>query len=199
MIARGGRGFVGLSAAGSVALLFLHVFAAIALAVLTGFLVFVYRDPKRPAGRGIVAPADGRVREVDTDNGYVSTYLALRNVHVTRSPIDGIVESAVRSKGRHAPAFSKRTHENERLDLSFNTKIGSVKVVQMVGAIARRIVPYVVEGQTVGKGDKLGLIRFGSRVDVYLPPKAVRITVRKGQKLRAGITSIAEAVDGSVE
>ncbi|OGS42704.1 MAG: hypothetical protein A3K67_00840 [Euryarchaeota archaeon RBG_16_62_10] len=169
------------------------------MACLAGFLVFVFRDPRRSVGQGIVAPADGRVRDVDPGGGYVSIYLALRNVHVTRSPIDGVVESASRTKGKHAPAFSRNTPHNERLEVSLQTRVGTVKVVQMTGAIARRIVPYIAEGQTVHKGDKLGLIRFGSRVDLYLPASSVRIAIRKGERLRAGVTSIAEVSDGSVE
>lgn len=199
MIARGGRGFVGLSVAAAVALAFFHAYAAIALVCLTGFFAFVFRDPRRSVGPGVVAPADGRVREVDPKRGYVSTYLALRNVHVTRAPVKGVVENASRSKGGHAPAFSKGTPHNERMDISLGTAMGTVRIVQMTGAIARRIVPYVKEGQAVSKGDKLGLIRFGSRVDLYLPPASVRILVRKGEKLRAGVTSIAEVSDGNVE
>jgi phosphatidylserine decarboxylase len=68
----------------------------------------------------------------------------------------------------------------------------------MTGAIARRIVPYVSEGESLGKGQKLGLIRFGSRVDVFMPPSAVRILVKKGDKLKAGVTRIAEVCNGCV-
>lgn len=199
MIARGGRGLVGLSAGAALIVLPLQVYAALSLAVLTGFLIFVFRDPGRTIGMGIVAPADGTVREVDSERGLISTYLALRNVHVTRAPIDGVVEKAVRTRGGHAPAFSKKTERNERIEISLRTTIGTVSVIQMAGTIARRIVPYIADGQRVGKGEKLGLIRFGSRVDVYLPPSAISILVKEGQRLRAGVTSIAEVRHGSVE
>lgn len=163
---------------------------------MTGFLVCVFRDPRRSIGHGVVSPADGTVREIDQVKGLVSIYLALRNVHVTRAPFEGEIESAVHRPGRHSPAFAKNTPANERLELSISTRLGKVSMVQMTGAIARRIVPYVGSGQPVGKGARLSLIRFGSRVDVYLPPSSVKITVRKGQRLRAGVTCIAEELDG---
>jgi phosphatidylserine decarboxylase len=199
MIAKGGRMFVALSAIGAAVALPFLMLLAIALACLTVFLALVFRDPRRRIGDGIVAPADGVVRSVNSEQGLVSIYLALRNVHVTRAPIEGIVEKTVHSLGKHAPAFSKKTSENERVEISLKTRIGKISIVEMTGAIARRIVPYVSEGQPLGKGQKLGLIRFGSRVDLFLPPSAVRIVVKKGQKLRAGTTCIAEVCDGGVE
>jgi len=174
-------------------------YAAAALAALTLFFVFVFRDPRRTIGDGIVAPADGTVREVDPEKGFVSTYLALRNVHVTRAPIDGVVQKKNRLHGKHAPAFSEKTVHNERLEIRLGTRLGEISIVQMTGAIARRIVPYVSEGQALGKGQKLGLIRFGSRVDVFMPPSSVTILVKKGDRLRAGVTRIAEVCDGRVE
>ena len=199
MIARGGRGFVGLSALASAIALPLQLYAGIGLLVLTLFLVCVFRDPRRTIGSGIVSPADGTVREVDGEKGLVSIYLALRNVHVTRSPVDGEIEGAVHRPGKHAPAFAKGTPANERLELAIRSRVGRISMVQMTGAIARRIVPYVEGGQIVGKGAKLSLIRFGSRVDIFLPPDSVRITVEKGRRLRAGVTCIAEELDGRME
>jgi len=199
VIAKGGRAFVGLGLGATCAALLAYPYAALALACMTVFFVFVFRDPQRSIGDGIVAPADGVVREVDKDKGFVSTYLALRNVHVTRAPIDGVVEKKQRSRGTHAPAFSKRTEHNERLEISLRTNRGCVSIIHMTGAIARRIVPYVEVGQSLGKGEKMGLIRFGSRVDVYLPPSAFRIVAKKGQRLRAGVTPIAEASNGDAE
>lgn len=200
MIARGGRGLVAVSAIAALGLFLVTASPlALLLLVLTGFLVFVFRDPTREVGQGIVAPADGVVRDVDPALGMVSTYLALRNVHVTRAPFEGIVERLVHTPGGHSPAFSNKTRENETVEISVRTMIGEVKVRQMTGALARRIVPYVGLGQTVAKGDKLGLIRFGSRVDLYLPVEKIRILVRRGDRLRAGVTMIAEVSDGLME
>lgn len=199
MIARGGRGFVGAGALASVVALPFAVYVSVALAGLTVFLAAIFRDPKRDVGRHIVAAADGVVREADPERGFVSTYLALRNVHVTRAPVEGVVESVVRSQGKHLPAFSKRSPQNERVEIKMRTDMGGVTVVEMTGAIARRIVPYVAEGQKLSKGEKISLIRFGSRVDLHLPPERARIVVAKGQRLRAGETTIAEVRDGIVE
>ena len=199
VIAKGGRGFVAIGAVATLAAIPFSLFATVGLLALTLFLAIVFRDTGRTIGDGVVAPADGTVREVDQEKGYVSTYLALRNVHVTRSPIDGIVRKRQRQHGKHAPAFSSKTVHNERLEIQLGTRLGDVSIVQMTGAIARRIVPYVHEGQSLGKGEKLGLIRFGSRVDVFMPPSSVRITVKKGDKLRAGVSRIAEVLNDRVE
>jgi phosphatidylserine decarboxylase len=195
LIARGGRLFVFMSAAAAVALFPFDMFVCGGLAVLTGFLMFVFRDPRRPAGKGIVAPADGTVREVDHEKGLVSIYLALRNVHVTRAPLEGTVSRMVRYPGRHLPAFSRRSPDNERVEVTMDTRIGPVTITHMSGILARRIVPYVDRGRVVEKADKLGLIRFGSRVDLVMPPGRIAISASVGQKLRAGVTSIAEVAD----
>jgi len=112
MIAKGGRAAVVISSACAVPALALHVYAAAAFVVLAAFLAVVFRDPRRTIGKGVVSPADGTVREVDPSRGYLSIYLALRNVHVTRAPIDGTVVRTVHVTGRHSPAFSRRSAEN---------------------------------------------------------------------------------------
>ena len=196
MIAKGGRGFVALSAAAAALAFPFTLIAATGFAGFTGFLMFVFRDPKRHPGDGIVAPADGKVREVDQDKGLVSIYLALRNVHVTRAPIEGTIDKVERSLGRHSPAFSKKTTKNERVEISMKTAVGNVSIIHMTGAIARRIVPYVESGESMVKAERLGLIRFGSRVDVYFPPGTVRLVAVKGQRLHAGVTPIAEVCGG---
>lgn len=199
MIAVGGRAFVAIAALAAAVSAPFYIYAAIGFLGLTLFLVFVFRDPRRTIADGIVAPADGTVREVDAEKGLVSIYLALRNVHVTRAPIEGTVEKTVHLPGTHMPAFSKKTTSNERMEISMRSGIGQISIVQMTGALARRIVPYVKEGQNLGKGEKLSLIRFGSRVDLVLPPSKAKITVSKGQRLRAGVTRIAEVSDGKPE
>jgi phosphatidylserine decarboxylase len=198
LIARGGRTFVGLSALAIAASFPFSLAASIGFAGLTTFLILVFRDPGRTIGRGIVSPADGIVREVDDGKRYVSIYLALRNVHVTRAPAEATIKAVNRSPGTHAPAFSRKTLGNERAELKLNSDLGDITVVEMTGAIARRIVLYVKAGQTIVKGQKIGLIRFGSRVDVFLPPSTT-IAVAKGDRVRAGVTTIAGVTDGLVE
>ena len=199
MIAKGGRGFVGLGVLATIASLPFEKYAAIGFGAFTVFLAIMFRDPRRTIGKGIVAPADGTIREVDPSTGLVSTYLGLRNVHVTRAPIPGVVEKTEIIKGSHMPAFAKTSTRNQRFEVLVKTKIGQVRAVEMVGAIARRIVPYITEGQSLAKGEKLSLIRFGSRVDLFLPVGAVRIMVEKGQNVKAGHTQIAEVLDGRLE
>ncbi len=184
-----------LSGAAAAVAFFVTVYAFVGFACLTGFLVFVFRDPSRDAGKGIVSPADGTVREVDHGKGLVSIYLAIRNVHVTRAPIDGVVSKMVRYPGKHLPAFSRRSPNNERVEVAMDTGIGRVTIMHMSGILARRIVPYVDRGHSMDKADRLGLIRFGSRVDLLMPPGSVRIKAEVGQRLRAGVTCVAEVVD----
>ncbi len=199
MIAKGGRAFVGLSALAVAVSFPFSIAAAIGFAGLLVFLTLVFRDPGRTVGTGIVSPADGTVREVDPEKGLVSIYLALRNVHVTRAPVEGVLGSVRRSPGTHAPAFSRRTLGNERAELMLDAGVGRIAIVEMTGAIARRIVLYVKDGQNLNKGQKLGLIRFGSRVDVFLPVRSTKISVAKGMRVRAGVTTIAEVHDGVME
>lgn len=199
MIAKGGRAFVGLSALAAGVSLPFSLVASIAFAGLVVFLTIVFRDPGRRIGKGIVSPADGTVRDVDHGRGMVSIYLALRNVHVTRSPAEGKVARVKVSSGTHAPAFSGKSLGNERAELALSSEIGEITVVEMTGAIARRIVLYVKAGEELAKGQKLGLIRFGSRVDVFLPPSMTSIVVAKGAKVRAGTTTIAEVRDVHME
>src|SRR5512136_909979 len=100
MIAKGGRLFVALTIISALALLPVEPYATAGLACLAIVFVFVFRDPRRTIGDGIVAPADGRVSDVTPEKGLVSTYLALRNVHVTRAPIDGVVIKKDRAQGK---------------------------------------------------------------------------------------------------
>ncbi|KYK22150.1 hypothetical protein AYK24_08490 [Thermoplasmatales archaeon SG8-52-4] len=166
------------------------------------FLIF-FRDPDRKIGKGIVASADGKIREIsninDDDVGNckrISTFMNLHNVHVNRIPIEGIVSNITHKKGLHLPAFKKESEKNERVVTIINTNIGTVKVIQIAGTIARRIHPYIKIGDKMKKGEKIGIIKFGSRVDVYLPTKKLsKISVRVGDIVKAGETTIAEIND----
>jgi len=199
VIAKGGRGAVAVTAVSAPVALALNPYLAVALAGLTLWLAMMFRDPSRTAGEGVVSPADGTVREVDEARGFVSIYLALRNVHVTRAPVDCRVLESEHIMGRHSPAFSKRSVENERLEVRVQTEGGPASLVEMAGSIARRIVPYISQGQVLRKGDRISLIRFGSRVDVRLPSSEYRIVAKKGDKVRAGETTIAEVLHGGME
>jgi len=166
------------------------------------FLVF-FRDPDRTIGKGVVACADGRIRETkrleDEVIGtciMVSTFMNLYNVHVNRMPIDGRIVDVKHYSGWHLPAFKKESEKNERVILIVDSDIGRVKIVQIAGAIARRIVVYVKKGDKIGKGDRIGIIRLGSRVDVYLPEdKIKKINVKIGDFVKAGVDTVAEIDD----
>jgi phosphatidylserine decarboxylase len=153
-----------------------------------------FRDPDRtPQGPGLLAPADGVVREVSTrtDGGVVvSTYLNLFDVHVTRAPCDGVVAGQQHHRGSHRAAFRPKSHLNERVEWLLETDLGDVRLVQIAGAVARRIVPYAGTAKAVGRGERIGLIRYGSRVDVVFP-SGVLPCVSEGERVSAGATVIA--------
>lgn len=166
-------------------------------------LIVFFRDPVRSIGGGVVAAADGKIREItsvqDPDIGdclRISTFMNIHNVHVNRMPFDGTIRRISHHAGGHVPAFDKNSDSNERLVLLLDTPLGLMKIVQIAGTIARRIVPYVREGDILKKGQKIGLIRLGSRVDVYLPASRIKaITIQVHQRIRAGEDTIAELHD----
>ncbi|MBI5937442.1 MAG: phosphatidylserine decarboxylase [Betaproteobacteria bacterium] len=171
------------------------------------FLVFVlqfFRDPARKVPQGgklVIAPADGRIVAVEkTEDPWlkrealkISVFMNVFNVHSNRSPVDG----EVRSRWYHSGSFvnaalSKASVENERNAICLKTADGTdVTCVQIAGLIARRILCYVGPGDALKRGQRYGFIRFGSRVDVYLPTDA-RPKVALGDKTRAGETVLAE-------
>lgn len=202
MIARGSAAFVfaplsGMVAVGVAALVFENM--RITLWSVPLFLVFLFalvffRDPERRPGDGIVSVADGRVLEADHERRKVVVFLGLRNVHVNRAPLDGRVSHMEYERGGHAPAYSPRAVDNERLETLLDTALGPVRVLQVAGILARRIVPYVIEGDRVKKGQRIGMIRFGSRVELTLP-EGTRLVVGRGEKVRAGETTVAVVDD----
>jgi phosphatidylserine decarboxylase len=164
--------------------------------VIAVFCAFFFRDPRRSVGKGIVAAADGVIRDVSiTDNQIViSTFMNLHNVHVNRSPTRGKVAGVRRVKGGHSPAYGENADNNSRIIIFLDTRIGRVTVTQIAGTFAWRIVPYVRRGQALKKGWRIGMIRFGSRVDVALPVDRVRAVVIAGDKVKAGSSTIAEVL-----
>lgn len=163
------------------------VFLVAAAAVL-----WFHRDPTRsPPPSGFVAPADGRVSAIRAEGGRIriSVFMNVTDVHVNRAPAPATVESVEHVPGGHLPAFSKDSDRNERVHLA----CGEYDVTLIAGAVARRIHPYVSPGDELDRGDRIGHISFGSRVDVRLPPEIDRVDVRvsEGQTVRAGETVVA--------
>jgi phosphatidylserine decarboxylase len=185
-----------------------EVCIAISIVILTGLLVF-FRDPVREPGKGIVSPADGVVQDIVQDAGPPGSngnggakflkfqiFMNIHNVHVNRIPLDAKVMEVERRKGGFRPAFDKDAETNERVVYRLESNLGPVYLVQIAGAVARRIVPYVSAPAEMKKGERFGLIRLGSRVDLYLPEGTVRPAVEKGMKVKAGLDTIAHPLNG---
>lgn len=181
----------------------LFIFFSFVLFLLSLFLLLFFRDPERNIAKGIVACADGKIREISSlkddvvgNCTCISTFMNVYNVHVNRSPYDGVVEKIYHISGIHLPAFKKESDKNERVITIMNTSIGKIKIVQIAGTLARRIVPYISKGEKIKKGDRIGIIRLGSRVDLYLPKNKIsKINVQVGDIVLAGEDSIAEVND----
>jgi phosphatidylserine decarboxylase len=166
-----------------------------ATALAAGMLWF-FRDPEREISDGrVISPADGVVQSImpwKDGRVRVAIFMSPLNVHVNRAPLAGTVSSVEHIPGGYVPAFNKESEDNERVIWHFDTVLGDVEVVQIAGAVARRIVPYVPRGCKVEQGDRIGLIRFGSRVDVYLPA-GIEPAVEVGQTTTAGVTRLDRA------
>src|SRR5271167_3014224 len=174
----------------------------------TIWCAYFFRDPERvtPVRDGImVAPADGRISQVvnavppaELNLGKlplrrVSIFMSVFDCHINRSPIGGCIERIVYHAGKFLSAdLDKASEDNERNAFVIATGFGPrVAVIQIAGLVARRIVPFAREGESVGAGQRIGMIRFGSRVDVYLP-EGTGALVAEGQTAIAGETVLAD-------
>ncbi len=165
-------------------------------------VLWFFRDPIRsPPNTGIISPADGQVsliREED-DRVRVGVFMNVTDVHVNRSPIAGPVTKRTHRPGAHRPAFSKDSDRNERVDMRIEGPEHTVDVSLIAGAFARRISPYVREGDILARGQRIGHIAFGSRADVLLPPAidVDDVAVAVGERVRAGESQLVtpEAID----
>jgi phosphatidylserine decarboxylase len=178
---------------------------AFLLTLIALWVAYFFRDPERTGERGgrlVVAPADGKVIQIaDVDepaflNGRatrVSIFMNVFNVHVNRYPVTGTVQYVHYNKGKFLNAAAdKASLENEQSSVGIQTNAGlRVLVRQIAGLIARRIVTYSKMNERVNQGDRMGIIRFGSRVDVFLPVGSP-IRVKEGQLTTAGVTILAE-------
>ena len=204
LIAREGWPFLLLSLAVAVAVTWLWGWWSIPFWIVYFFILQFFRDPPReiPQGDNIVlCPADGRVLVVgnardpylDRDCVKISVFMNVFNVHSNRSPVDGEVREVWYHPGLFVNAsFDKASTDNERNALHLRTERGQdVTCVQVAGLIARRILCYVKKGDRLARGQRYGFIRFGSRVDVYLPPGS-KPRVAIGDKVKATTTVFAE-------
>ena len=171
-------------------------------AALGGFLTYFFRDPDRrvPQAPGlVVAPADGRVMFAGHADArwapsgewlQVTIFLSPLNVHINRSPVSGAIQRIEYRPGRFLPAFDERSNDNELNEIWIDHEGRTVVFRQVVGILARRIVCRIQEGEHVGRGDRIGLMKFGSRMDVFLPTDA-RLAVAVGDHVVAGETVLA--------
>lgn len=187
--------------AGAAYLLQWPIVVAIVLVVLALFVFSFFRDPERmiPKEAGaIVSPADGRVVVVtDEENAgrpgkRISIFLAVWNVHVNRSPADGWIRSLEYKPGKFLAAMrEKASVENEQNVFTLSTDVGELVFRQIAGLIARRVVSWKQAGERVARGERIGLVRFGSRADVWLPREA-EILVKVGDHVKGGASVLAK-------
>jgi len=174
----------------------------------TLWCAYFFRDPPRvtPVRDGmVVAPADGRVSQVvnavppkelalgERPLPRISIFMSVFDCHINRSPVAGRIDRIVYHAGKFLSAdLDKASEDNERNAFVMTATTGQrIAVIQIAGLVARRIVPFTREGETVGAGQRIGMIRFGSRIDVYLP-EGVRLLAAEGQTAVAGETVLAD-------
>ncbi len=200
-IAKDGWPYVAGLALAALAAWFLSPAAALGLAILCAFTLFFFRDPERDIPQGarlVVSPADGRVMQAESVEGgnegtaRVSIFLSIFNVHVNRSPIAGRIEAIQYHPGVFRAAFDARAStDNEQNVVTVRGESQQVVFKQIAGLIARRIVFWKKLAEPVNRGERVGLIKFGSRVDVVLPAGS-RLLVKVGDQVRAGTSVLAE-------
>ena len=160
---------------------------------LSLFCLYFFRDPARKIGPGIVSPADGRIMDISEGEGktQIAIFMNLFDVHVNRMPIDGKIVGIERIRGKHAMAFLPKSKENSRQKIHLDTVIGEITIIQIAGLFAWRIMPYIKKGQILKKGERIGIIRFGSRVDIFLPSQKVDVSALLNQRVKAGSSILA--------
>ena len=211
-IAREGWPVIGVAAAvlglvGTVGTLAGHPASLVPLVAGVAACAFFFRDPERlppDDERLVVSPADGRVlavvdereeRVLHAPATRLSIFMSPLDVHVNRNPVSGIVEAVRHTPGRFRAAFAdKASLDNERNALVLESRGRRFLLVQIAGALARRIVCRLGPGDHIRRGERFGMIMFGSRVDLFLP-SGVRPVVRPGARVRAGTSVLAEAPD----
>jgi phosphatidylserine decarboxylase len=172
---------------------------AAAFAALGGFFTYFFRDPERqvPSAPGlVVSPADGRVMIAGPSDGrwappgdwkQITIFLSPMDVHINRTPVEGRITKIAYRPGKFLPAYKEDASGNELNEIWIDNHGQTVVVRQIVGVLARRIVCRVAEGQALQRGERIGLMKFGSRMDVFLPPTAA-LSVRVGAHVMAGET-----------
>ena len=174
----------------------ISIYLPACIGIILLFCLNFFRDPERLVPMGInhiVSPADGKIisiRTQDDDYQVVSIFLNIFDVHVNRMPITGTIMDIEYNKGKFLMAFEHNAcDENERNIITINSLIGTIRLVQIAGLIARRIICYANKGKEIEIGDRIGFMRFGSRIDLILPTK-INLEVKLGQKVMGNTTII---------
>ena len=179
-------------------------------AALGGFMAYFFRDPERAVPQDpdvVVSPADGRVMIAGPSDGrwappgdwkQVTIFLSPLDVHINRSPVSGTITRVDYRRGKFLPAYDERSNDNELNEVWVDYKGRPVVFRQVVGILARRIVCRVQEGQVLDRGERVGLMRFGSRMDVFMPDDAV-LDVRVGDRVVGGETVLATLGPGRAQ
>jgi len=177
---------------------------AVPLVIIALWVVYFFRDPERTGERGdslVIAPADGlivMITDVEEpsfiagDSTRISIFMNVFDVHVNRYPVSGTVRFLKYNKGKFMnAAHDKASIDNEQMSVGIESGSRKILVRQIAGLVARRIVNYARAGDAAAQGVRMGLIRFGSRVDVFIPPGS-RVRVQVGERTVAGTTVLAE-------
>jgi phosphatidylserine decarboxylase len=165
-------------------LVVLNLYVALIIAFAIAVTIFFFRDPYREIGSGVVSPADGKIDYMSDRR--VEIFMNVFDCHVNRAPVDGVVKKIVYTRGSKFPAFIRR-EDVEKNEIYIENDDGLFKVVQIAGFFARRIFCYVKEGDVVKKGDKIGIIAFGSRVVLEIP-EGYAFVKKVGDRVKAGET-----------
>ncbi len=182
--------------------IFTEIWVALISLFLTVFMIYFFRDPEReiPEGEGLfVSPADGKIilikdvfekEYLKADVKEISIFMSPFNVHVNRAPCDGKIKSVQHNEGKFMAAYKgDASFRNENIEMTLETKYGDILVRQVAGYVARRAVCRANAGDSLRRGERYGIIKFSSRLDVYLP-KNTEIKVKLGDKVKAGETVI---------
>jgi phosphatidylserine decarboxylase len=166
--------------------------------LLLCFHLYFFRDPERNIetdSNYIFAPADGTIYEIDHKKGIIRIRMTLFDVHVTRTPVSGKITSISNLNGKHwpfLPFIYRGTVENARQILHIENPIGIFFIIQIAGILARKCTSYLTSGEQVAQGERLGMIYYGSEVDIQFPQDRYEIIVKEKKKTTAGITQIAK-------
>ena len=178
----------------------LHLAVLVLTTLLYFFCLNFFRDPIRSLPKGqknIISPADGKIIRIEKitddeigDSKIISIFLNVFDVHVNRMPIKGKFINIDYQKGRFFMAFKHdAADENERNIINISTEVGEIKIIQIAGLIARRIICYAKKNKHMNQGDRLGFMRFGSRIDIIVP-ESVKLQIEVGQKVMGNNTII---------